>query len=285
MGIHEAFESPPPKCGGCDVTFPEAHIMLATINRPRQLNSIPYALHWEMDALFKWFDNEPSLRVAIITGTGNRAFCVGSDLIEMERVKKSGDDSWKAEPYKYTHPTTGFAGLSRREGKKPVVAAVNGYALGGGWEIVLNCDVVIAARNAQFGLPEAKVGLYAYGGGLPRLIRTAGLHVASEIALSGRSITAEEALQRNLVNYISKKPETLIDEAIEIARGIAAVSPDAMIITRSALREAWEIPSVERAFQNTHERFYEKMMAGENSSEGLAAFREKRPPRWKPSKL
>ncbi|OQV10221.1 hypothetical protein CLAIMM_14250 [Cladophialophora immunda] len=259
--------------------------MLATINRPRQMNSIPYALHWQMDALFKWFDNEPSLRVAIVTGAGNRAFCVGSDLIEMQRVKKSGDDSWKAEPYKYNHPASGFAGLSRREGKKPVVAAVNGYALGGGWEIALNCDVVIATRNAQFGLPEAKVGLYAYGGGLPRLIRTAGLHVASEMALSGRSITAEQALQHNLVNRIAKKPETLIEEAINIAREIAAVSPDAMIITRSALREAWETPSVERAFQNTHERFYEKMMAGENSSEGLAAFKEKRPPRWKPSKL
>ncbi|KIX09796.1 uncharacterized protein Z518_00877 [Rhinocladiella mackenziei CBS 650.93] len=191
-----------------------------------------------MDALFKWFDNEPSLRVAIVTGAGNRAFCVGSDLIEMQRAKKSGDDSWKAEPYKYSHPSSGFAGLSRREGEKPIMAAVNGYALGGGWE--MNCDVVIATPSAQFGLPEAKVGLYAYDGGLPRLIRTAGLHVASEIALSGRSITAKEALQYKLINRISNRPETLIDEAINIARDIAAISPDAMIITRSALREAWE---------------------------------------------
>ncbi|KIW92760.1 uncharacterized protein Z519_06608 [Cladophialophora bantiana CBS 173.52] len=285
MDISKAFGCPPPRCDGCDTAFPEPHIMLATINRPRQLNSIPYALHWQMDALFKWFDNEPSLRVAIVTGAGDRAFCVGSDLIEMQQVKKSGDDSWKAEPYKYNHPNSGFAGISRREGKKPIVAAVNGYALGGGWEIALNCDVVIATPNAQFGLPEAKVGLYAYGGGLPRLIRTAGLHVASEIALSGRSITAKEALQYNLINRISKKPETLIEEAISIARQIAAVSPDAMIVTRSALREAWETSSVERAFQNTHERFYEKLMAGENSSEGLIAFKEKRLPRWKPSKL
>lgn len=91
-----------------------------------------------MDALFKWFDNEPSLRVAIVTGAGDRAFCVGSDLIEMQRVKKSSDESWKTEPYRYNHPGSGFAGLSRREGKKPIIAAVNGYALGGGWEIALN---------------------------------------------------------------------------------------------------------------------------------------------------
>ncbi|KAK6382790.1 hypothetical protein LTS17_003459 [Exophiala oligosperma] len=285
MGSIPAFGSRPPPCSGCDVTFPEQHIMLATINRPRQLNSIPYELHWQMDALFRWFDKEPTLRVAIVTGAGDRAFCVGSDLIEIERIKKSGDDSWKTEPYKYNHPSTGFAGISRREGKKPIVAAINGYALGGGWEIALNCDVVIASPSARFGLPEAKVGLYAYGGGLPRLIRTAGLHVASEIALTGRTITAKEALHRNLVNRISDSSQTLIDEAFDVAREIAAVSPDALIITRAALREALEAPSIERAFQITHERFYEKLMAGPNSAEGLSAFREKRQPKWKTSRL
>jgi enoyl-CoA hydratase/carnithine racemase len=149
----------------------------------------------------------------------------------------------------------------------------------------VSSDVVIAVPKAQLGLPEAKVGLYAYGGGLPRLIRTAGLHVASEIALSGRLITAKEALQYNLVNRISESPETLIDDAIRLAREIAALSPDAVIVTRAALREAWETSSVERAFQNIHERFYEKLMEGENSGEGLIAFTEKRPPKWKPSKL
>jgi enoyl-CoA hydratase/carnithine racemase len=138
MPHSSAFRSAPPQCEGCDTTFPEEHIMLATINRPQQMNSITYALHWQMDALFKWFDNEPALRVAIITGSGECAFCVGSDLIEMQRVKKSGNDSWKTESYKYIHPSSGFAGISRREGKKPIVAALNGYALGGGWEIALN---------------------------------------------------------------------------------------------------------------------------------------------------
>ena len=149
----------------------------------------------------------------------------------------------------------------------------------------MSSDVVIASSSARFGLPEAKVGLYAYGGGLPRLIRTAGLHVASEIALSGRWITAEEAVRRNLVNRISKTRETLIDEALDIAQGIAAISPDAIIVTRAALREAWETASVERAFQITHQRFYEKLMAGQNSGEGLAAFSEKRPPKWQGSRL
>lgn len=146
-------------------------------------------------------------------------------------------------------------------------------------------DVVVASPAAQFGLPEAKVGLYAYGGGLPRLIRTAGLHVASEIALSGRSISVEEALRYNLVNRISKTAGSLIDESFEVARGIAAISPDAIIVTRAALREAWETASVERAFEITHGRFYEKLMAGTNSTEGLAAFKEKRSPQWQASKL
>jgi enoyl-CoA hydratase/carnithine racemase len=132
------FGSSPPPCFGCKVTFPEQYIMLATIDRPRQLNAINHSLHWQMDKLFTWFDEEPSLRVAIITGSGDRAFCVGSDLIEMERVQRSTLDRKNSQPSDYKHPHTGFAGISRREGKKPIIAAVNGYALGGGWEIVLN---------------------------------------------------------------------------------------------------------------------------------------------------
>lgn len=105
---------------------------MVTINRPKAMNSIPMLGHWEAHNLFQWFDNEPSLRVAIITGAGEKAFCAGQDLIERGKVADS--DSQFAQ----THPPTGFAGLSRRVGKKPIIAAVNGVALGGGFEICLN---------------------------------------------------------------------------------------------------------------------------------------------------
>lgn len=145
--------------------------------------------------------------------------------------------------------------------------------------------MVIASPTSSFGLPEAHRGLYASGGGLPRLLRTVGLPVASDMALTGRRFTVTEALGYHLINRISETPESLIAEAIEIAGSIAKISPDAIIVTRAALREAWETASVERAFQLTHERFDKNLMKGPNAKEGLAAFREKRLPAWQASKL
>lgn len=146
-------------------------------------------------------------------------------------------------------------------------------------------DIVIASPNAKFGLPEPLVGVYAWSGGLPRLIRNVGLQAASDIALTGRQISAQEALDLHLINAISKSPESCLDETIEKAKQVAAISPDGIIVTRAALREAWETVSVERAFQITHGQYFDKFMKSENSIEGLAAFREKRRPQWTGSKL
>lgn len=146
-------------------------------------------------------------------------------------------------------------------------------------------DVVIASPTAKFGLPEALRGIYAGAGGLPRLIRNCGLHIASEIAMTGRQLTAEEAVKYHLANKVSRSQDTVVDEAVEMASKMANISPDAIIVTRAALREAWETASVERAFELTDQRFKRALMSGENSKEGLAAFAEKRAPRWKPSKL
>lgn len=120
---------------------------------------------------------------------------------------------------------------------------------------------------------------------MPRLIRNVGLQAASDIALTGRQVNAQEALNLHLVNAISQSPESCVEETIEKAKQIAAISPDGIIVTRAALREAWETASVERAFQITHEQFFEKLMKSENSIEGLSAFREKRKPKWTGSKL
>ena len=129
----------PPKVDGCKLDFSFRHIMIVTINRPRRMNSIPYALHWQLDTLWSFFDAEESLRVGIITGAGTKAFCAGSDLIEIDQVNSENQSAVQSNsPWAKSHPNTGFAGLSRRVGRKPIIAAVNGLALGGGMEIVLN---------------------------------------------------------------------------------------------------------------------------------------------------
>ncbi|EME38169.1 hypothetical protein DOTSEDRAFT_75984 [Dothistroma septosporum NZE10] len=278
----------PPPCDGVEVSFPEAGIMLVTLSRLKQMNSITHTMNWQIENLFDWYDDQPSLRVAIITGSGLKAFCAGSDLKEIEQAqqaKQGFQDPKKSEIWLHEHPKGGFAGVSRRKGKKPMLAAVNGLALGGGFEIVLNSDVAIASPNAQFSLPEAQVGVYAYGGGLPRLVRNLGMQAASEIALTGRRFSAQEALDLRLVQGIAKSPESVLEETMVKARQIAAISPDGIIVTRAALREAWETGSVERAFQITHENYYDKLMKSLNSVEGLSAFREKRKPNWRTAKL
>ena len=128
-----ALSSAAPQHPELKLSYPGAHILLITINRPQQMNSIHHELHWRMYELLQWFDSEPNLRVAIVTGAGDKAFCAGQDLIELGRLAGG-----KLEPWLKQHPPTGFAGISRRLGKKPIIAAVNGYALGGGMEITLN---------------------------------------------------------------------------------------------------------------------------------------------------
>jgi enoyl-CoA hydratase/carnithine racemase len=127
--------TPPPKTDTCTLKYLAPHVVLVTINREKQMNSIPFAGHWEMGEIFDWFDREPNLRVAILTGAGKKAFCAGQDLIELGKVRTG---MIKPSPALRGHPPSGFAGLTRRTGKKPVIAAVNGIALGGGFEIVLS---------------------------------------------------------------------------------------------------------------------------------------------------
>lgn len=146
-------------------------------------------------------------------------------------------------------------------------------------------DLVVASPSATFALPEATRGIYAAAGGLPRLMRTCGLQLASEMALTGRRLSAAEAQRHGLVNRVAASPDRLLAEAVEVAGLIAAVSPDAVFVTRQGLREAWETASVERAAQVTAERWSEKLMRSENTRIGLAAFARKERPVWVASKL
>merc|ERR1712098_1241 len=289
------FSKQPPQNDSLILAFPTPHILLVTINREKAMNSIPFAVHWAMHALFSWFDAEPELRVAVITGKGKKAFCAGQDLIELGKRREAASSASAAgsEDAKIVemvrsmagHPPSGFAGISRRAGKKPIIAAVNGFALGGGFEICLNCDIVVASPSASFGLPEVTVGLYAGAGGLPRIARIAGLQIASEVALTGRRLTPQEALKYQFINRISSIPETVITEAVEIAQRIASLNPDAVIITKAGIREAWETGSVEEAFRRTGERYDRALAESENMMIGLEAFAGKKKPNWVPSKL
>ncbi|CAA9965419.1 Carnitinyl-CoA dehydratase [Pyrenophora teres f. maculata] len=275
-------QTAPPPTSHVGLSYPADHVLLVTINRERQMNSIPFEGHLEMGQVFEWFDGEPNLRVAIVTGAGKKSFCAGQDLIQLGKIR-SGEV--KLSPGLMRHPLSGFGGLSRRMGKKPVIAAVNGFALGGGFEIVLGCDMVVAAPHAIFGLPEALRGIFAGAGGPARLVRNVGMPIATEMALTGRPISAQRAKELNLVNRISSTPEGVVDEALKLANEIAAISPDSAIVTRAALREAWETGSVERATQLTSEQYNHRLNASENALEGLSAFAEKRKPNWKPSRL
>ncbi|KAF2674432.1 ClpP/crotonase [Microthyrium microscopicum] len=268
----------PPSVTTYKLSYPAPHVLLITINRPKQMNSIPVLGHWEADSLFTWFDEEPSLRVAVITGAGDKAFSAGADLIEAGKTRGAG----KAQA---PVPLSGFMGVSRRVGKKPIIAAVNGFALGGGFEICLGCDMIVASPKAQFGLPEALRGLYAGAGGLSRLVRLVGLTQASEIALTGKRLSAEEAVARGVANKVSKTHESVVEEAIEMATLIGELSPDAVIVTKHGLRQALETASVERASQLTQERYGYALSQAPNFRIGLTAFAQKQKPNWVASKL
>ena len=250
-----------------------------TMSREKQLNCTSAAAVLEMTACFRWFDDEPSLTVAIITGAGRKAFSTGADLKEwnakVAEAAAKGEDTGGAGPGN----VKGAEGLSNRRGKKPFIAAVNGMALGGGCENVVNCDIVLASSHATFGLVEVQRGLAPYSGVLPRLIRTVGLQRASEFALTGKIITAQVAEKWGLVNKVVE-PDQLLPEAIEWAKQIAAISPDSIICTRAMLREGWTTADVVEATKISNEREWAELQRGENMKEGLRAFNEKRNPRW-----
>ncbi|CBF70707.1 hypothetical protein AN5852.2 [Aspergillus nidulans FGSC A4] len=284
------FQTPPPSSSIFTLSFPTPHILLVTISRESRMNAIPTQGHKDGYAIWNWFDEEPSLRVGIITGAGSKAFSAGADLLEQLEFKTKNDDASSAsgkgtEGVRREPMPNGFGGISQRRGKKPVIAAVNGLALGGGFEICLNCDMVVASPTAQFALPEVQRGLYAGAGGLTRIIRTVGMQVGTELALTGRRISAQEAKSLRLVNRISETPEKVLDDAISLANMVADVSPDAVIVSRHGLREAWESGSVEQGSRATAELYGARLMKGDNLRRGLEAFKEKRKPNWVGSKL
>ena len=195
------------------------------------------------------------------------------------------------EPKKHPLPS-GFGGISRRRGRKPIIAAVNGLAYGGGCEIIVNCDLVLASPSAVFALPEVKRGVVAIAGALPRLARLVGRMRAMEIALTGRTVSAQEAKDWGLCNAISESDgdgmgteRGVVRLAVSWAQDICKNSPDSIITSKEGIELAWEGIGVEEASQKLVDGLWKKMEAGENMKEGVRAFVEKRGPHWVNSKL
>jgi enoyl-CoA hydratase/carnithine racemase len=252
----------------------EDQIMTVTINRPEVLNALDPETHHELSAIFDVFAGDDVLRVAILTAAGNRSFCVGSDLKSKTKVDNPVTQSVKEKP------PTGFAGLCARfDLYKPVIAAVNGMAIGGGFELVLACDLAVAAENAVFSMPEPRVGLAALGGGggLARLVRQIPMKQAMRLILTGQQITARQALEMGLVNEVVPGDQVLA-KARELALEIIACAPLAIEASKAVALSSLS-NSLERSILDQHPAAM-RMLLSEDAKEGPRAFSEKRPPRW-----
>ncbi|KAJ5666932.1 Mevalonyl-coenzyme A hydratase sidH [Penicillium macrosclerotiorum] len=286
------FTIPPPQPQHALLSFPAPHILLVTLNRPRDLNCINSQGHSDLHDVWEWLDEEPSLRVGIITGKG-RAFCAGADLKgKCQEWNSSAQSSGRRAPT----PSTGFGGLARRKGRKPVLAAINGLCFGGGTEMIINADLVVASSRATLGLPEVKRGVVAMAGALPRLVRTVGKQRAMEMVLTGRAYSAAQVAEWGLVNEVvdvggldkgnvEGVNEAVVRRAVQVAGEIAANSPDAVLVSREGVKLGWEGIGADEATVMLNETWVRRLYEGENIKEGLRAFVEKRAPAWKDSKL
>ena len=247
-------------------------IAYVTINRPEVMNSLHPPAHEEFWEVWSDFRDDPEVWVAILTGAGERAFSAGNDL------KYQAERSGKEETRRIS-PPGGFGGITNRfECYKPIIAAVNGYALGGGFEIALACDIIVAAEHARFGLPEPTVGLNPGAGGMHRLPRQIPLKIAMGMMLTGRHITAEEAYRVGLVNEVVPLND-LIPCAERWAQDILRCAPISVRSIKEAAMTGLDIP-LEPAMNNQY--YLDLMMRNsEDYIEGPKAFAEKRPPNWK----
>ncbi len=246
----------------------DGHLLEVTINRPEVRNSLTPMANDELEHVFDCYFADDDLWAAILTGAGDKAFSAGNDLV----YSASGKPVWV--------PKNGFGGLtSRRHMPKPVIAAVNGYAMGGGCEIALACHLVVADATALFALSEVKVGLIAGAGGLIRLPRTIPPKTATEMILTGRRLTADEALGYGLVNRVTG-PGQALDGARALAAEILDGSPTSVRISLQVMEETRGIPDVIDAVTRPSTAT-DELMASEDAFEGVTAFAQKRRPVWR----
>jgi enoyl-CoA hydratase/carnithine racemase len=243
------------------------NVEILTINRPEARNAINGAVSLAMSSVMDELLGDSECWVVVITGSGDKAFSAGMDL----KAFSSGEGG------DIIGASGGFAGLTRREFPKPIIAAVNGSALAGGFEIMLSCDLVIAAEHATFGIPEAKRGLIAGAGGLIRMPKRLPMAIALEMAMTGDPIDADRALALGLVNKVVPAGE-LMNEAIALAERIAANAPLAVRYSKGVMKRAAEVPEAEGWKINAEAVGI--VFSSADAMEGPVAFAEKRAPNW-----
>ena len=246
----------------------EGRLTIVTIERPDVMNALHPPGNFELAEAFDDFASDPEQWVAIITGAGDRAFSAGNDL------------KYQASGGKMGGPKSGFAGLTARfDNSKPVIAAVNGLAMGGGFEIALACDLIIAAENAIFALPEPRVGLAALAGGIHRLPREIGMKQAMSMLLTGRRVPAAEGQQLGFVNEVVPKGQALT-AAKQWAAQILECAPISVRASKEAAMQGMAAESLEAAIKGRYDQIA-ALYASEDFIEGPRAFSEKRAPNWK----
>lgn len=244
-------------------------IAVATLNRPESMNAISGAVADDLREAMREVGSRPDIKVLVLTGSGDKAFCAGADL--KERGTFELEDFFGNR----RQMTSMFQAV--RELPQPSIAAVFGFTLGGGFELALSCDLVVAAEGTEFGLPEARVGLVPGGGGTQLLPRKVGSSKAKELIFTGRRMSAQEALALGLVVSIAPKSE-LRRAALELAADICRSSPVAVREAKRAVEASFGMP-LEDAIALENEA-WARVVATADRSEGITAFNEKRAPRW-----
>jgi enoyl-CoA hydratase/carnithine racemase len=249
------------------VTVPEPHIAMLTLNRPSARNAVNAALASAMAAAVTQVENDPDIWAVILTGAGHGAFCAGADLKEVAAGQAAALGTEEG----------GFAGFVRYPRTKVWIAAAQSHALAGGLELILACDVVIAAESSTFGLPEVRWGLIAGGGGVTRLPRTIPKRIAFEMIATGKPIPAADAYHYGLVNAVVPTAE-VVGAALEVARRICVNSPIAVRESMALARRCVEADEAELWALTASAM--ERLRVSTDMTEGARAFAEKRAPRW-----
>jgi enoyl-CoA hydratase len=240
-------------------------VLVITINRPEQRNAVNGAVAEGIATALDQLDADGELSVGVLTGAG-KGFCAGMDL----KAFVTGERPWAGD--------RGFAGITQRASEKPLIAAVEGFAVAGGLEVALACDMIVASRGAKLGIPEVKRSLVAAGGGLLRLPRVLPRTIAFELALTGDPIDAERAYALGMVNRLAE-PGHALDAALELAGAIAANGPLALAATKRILTESIDWPDAE--FFDRQRPIVDPVMSSDDAREGATAFAEKRAPVWR----
>ncbi|MCB1739792.1 MAG: enoyl-CoA hydratase/isomerase family protein [Gammaproteobacteria bacterium] len=250
------------------------HVAWITLNRPAAMNALNPELRWSLSQHFDEVERNEDIWLAVLTGAGERAFCAGADLKHRAR-ERDADEAQRAEWRRLADETSSLA--ARWHFPKPVIARVNGFALGGGLELALACDIIIAVEHAELGLPEPRRGLIAGSAGVHRLPRQIGLKAAMGYLLTGRHMSAQRAYELGLVNEVVTAAE--LDRCVQgWVDDILRCAPLAVRATKEAAMRGLDLPLAQAYY--TEYQWERRRRLSEDAREGPRAFAEKRPPRW-----